>query len=281
MRRNVPSTAQVRGWKITAPSTSEIVAIPACDDQPDRGPLTVRHGYTLADINGIAIQALRMDRWNGGDTDERYAAIWHAIAEDILSAETAPGRQSLLTTGIHAADRHVHAEMRHAGRDPVNIGRTIPGYERYWSATPTPSPETRVVERTALYQVLPLLTQRQREALMALAVHEDYSAAAQAIGSTYKTYCTLIIQARVRIYRAWHQGETAPTKPWRKDIRESRPLDTRGKARLTVSEVEALRTRYVAGEKLRAVATDAGVPVSTLSALLRGTRTPAPDPVGA
>jgi len=270
MRKSMPSAAQVRGWKITPAPQGEPPAPPAAPADP-------MHGYTLADIDAIARQALRMDRWNGGDTDERYAAIWHAIAEDLLVAETAPSRRSLLTTGIFAADSHVKAEMRHLGRDQLHIGRSAPGYERYWTTCPSPSPENRVVERTALYQVLPLLTKRQREALTALAVYEDYTNAATSIGSTYMTFCSLIVQARSRFYKAWHQGETAPKRPWRKDTRQRSSVDSAGKARLTASEVEVLRARYTAGETLSAVAADAGVPVSTLSALLRGTRSPAPD----
>jgi hypothetical protein len=277
-RRSIPSAAQVRMWPIPPAQQA-----PSDQPTPARAPRTdVLHGYTLADLDALTREVLRLDRWNrAGDVDERHAAIWHAIAEHIVVAEQPPGRQELLTAGVKASNAHVKREMKFHGRDPVNIGERMPNYERYWASNPTPSPETRIVERIALSQVLPLLTKRQAEALTALAAYEDYSTAATAIGSTYATYTTLVTQARRRIYKAWHQGETPPTKPWRKDIRESKPLDTRGNKRLTVSEVDALRARYNAGEKLRAGALDAGVPVSTLSALIRGTRTPAPDPAGA
>lgn len=273
MRKQVPSVAQVRGWKITAPATMPQVPTDTTVAEP-------MHGYTLAAIDDAARSVLRIDRWYAGDTDERYAAIWHAITEHLLVADEPPTRRELLNIGQHAANRYVHSEMHHHGRDATNTGQAMPGFERYWATSPSPSPEPLIVDRLALRQVLPLLTERQTQALMALAAYEDYSVAAAVIGSTYNTYCTLIRQARERIFKAWHQGETAPKNAWRTDVRHVRRLDSAGKARLTISEVETLRARYMAGEKLRAVAADAGVPVSTLSALLRGTRTPAPDPVG-
>lgn len=241
------------------------------------------HGYTLAGLDELTRAVLYLDRWySASGADERYAAVWHAIAEELLTSAEPPHRQQLISAGVRASDQHVKTEMRHAGFDRAQNRTRIAGYERYWMATPSPSPESKVVERLAVHQVLPLLTARQYQALMALAVYEDYEAAARSIGSTYKTFTSLIKQGRRRVYAAWHQGETPPRRAWRVDRRAPMLAGFQGNGRrLTVSEVEALRERYTAGEKLRAVASDAGVPVSTLSALLRGTRKPAPDPDGA
>jgi len=268
MRKNVPSAAQIRGWKITPAPQGEPPA-------PPQAPTDPMHGYTLADLDGIARQVLRMDRWRSGDADERYAAVWHAIAEDLLAAETRPSRQGLLTTGLRASDRHMQDELRHHGRDREagNTGQSRPHFERYWYTGPPSFPESRIVEGIALWQVMPLLTPAQHQALTALALHEGYIAAAEATGRTYDTLYTLIKQARQRIYTAWHEGETAPKRPWRKDARagQSTVAATTGQPRLTVSELDNLRVRHLAGETVTAIAASVGMPRQTLSALLRGT----------
>ena len=86
MRYNPPSKAKVRRW--TVPNAVQGADDPAADTQTPActGPM---HGYSLDAINHLAKSALRMDRWNkGGDVDERYAAIWHALAEHLRA--TAP-----------------------------------------------------------------------------------------------------------------------------------------------------------------------------------------------
>lgn len=240
------------------------------------------HGYTIADLDHLTHTVLRLDRWHtAGYQDDRFDAVWHALAEHLCTTPTAPTRREMITVGIRASDSHVNTEMHHHGRTYTSDGTAeMPGFARFWFAAHAPSPEHRIVERSAAAQIWPLLTPRQQEALHALACHGDYQMAAVAIGASYKTFTSLIQGARRRFYRWWHEGETPPTRPWRKDKRTSPPVDTKGKPRLTVSQVEALRARYEGGERLRKVAADAGVPVSTLSALLRGTRTPAPDPIG-
>jgi hypothetical protein len=241
------------------------------------------HGFTLEDLNGLTAAVLRMDRWRAADATDRYEAVWHALAEHLCVSASAPTRREMITVGIRASDRHVTNEMHHLGRvyDPSGGTREMPGFTRFWGAHHAPSPERRVVEGLAVEQIMPRLTPRQRQALQALAVHGDYQTAAAAIGSEYKTFNSILKQGRRRFYACWHQGETPPKSPWRKDRRVSAPTDSAGKRRLTVSEVESLRARYTAGVRLWQVAEDAGIPVSTLSALLRGTRKPAPDPIGA
>jgi hypothetical protein len=242
----------------------------------------IRWGWTLRDIDHLTQTVLRHDRWNtASDVTDRYDAIWHAIAEHLCTTTTAPTWGDLRTIGLRASDRHVNEEMRHHGWTDGNAAAgsySAPGFNRYWMPTHAPSPEQRVVERHAMGQVLPLLTPRQRQALEALALHGTYQAAALAISSTPTTFDKLVNGGRRRFYTWWHEGETPPKRPWRKDKRVSAPLDTRGKTRLTVSQVEALRDRYLSGERLRAIAADTGIARTTLSQLLRGDRTPAPDP---
>lgn len=251
-------------------------ALPGADT-----PRVPMHGYTIHDVNDLAAAAVRADRWHkAGDTVDRHDAAWHAIAEHLCTTPAPPGRRELLSVAIRAIDAHVNTEMRHHGYNSADIGagrEAADGFQRFWFARNTPSPEPAIVDRLALDQVWPILTPRQQEALHALAIHGSYQAAAHAIGATQATFNSLIIQGRRRFYRWWHQHETAPRSPWRRDRLVPNTTDSRGRTRLTTSQVDALRARYEGGEKLRAVAADAGIPLSTLSGLLRGTRRPAPD----
>jgi hypothetical protein len=257
--------------------TFELTPSPPSSPEPLREPM---HGYTLHDLHDIALTVIRKDQWLASDAPDRYAAVWHALAEHLCTSKEPPTRRDLISIGLRAGDRHVKEETHHHGKtfDHGPGVKPMPGFERFWHASPTPSHETQIVERLACEQIWPLLAPRQREALDALALHGTYQAAAAAIGARPATFESLIRDARRRFYRWWHEGETAPRRPWRRDIRVRSRTDKHGRPRLTESQVDALRARYDGGEKLRAVAADAGVPLSTLSALLRGTRRPAPDP---
>lgn len=270
MRKSIPSAAQVRGWKVTPPLPDEMPA----PQPPHADPM---HGYTLADLDGIARYALYLDRWHSGDISDRYDTVWHVVVEHILTAEIPPTRNELLTAGIKASLRHVRAEMHHRGFSESNPGEKMRGFERYWTAGPSPSPEERTVDRIALYQVLPLLTDLQLQALTAVAIHGDYQAAARALGVAPGTFWQRLDSGRKRIYAAWHEGETPPTTAWRS---RKRAASTHGAGkRLTESQVEEIRDRYAAGARQIDLAAEMGVGQTTISRLLRGESRPAPEEV--
>jgi hypothetical protein len=75
------------------------------------------------------------------------------------------------------------------------------------------------VDRAALWQIWSQLEERHRVALLALATHEDYQAAADAMGVPYATYVTRVRRARHAFYALWHEGET-PSRPWGTDRRQ-------------------------------------------------------------
>jgi hypothetical protein len=240
------------------------------------------HGYTLEALDDITRHALHLNRWYGGDVEERHAAVWHGIVEHVLTATRQPTRRELIGVGLHAADLHVRSEMHHHGLSSDHFGQSMPAYERYWGRGPSPSPEPRIVERHALAQIWPSLTRAQQQALSALAATEDYERAAEACDVAIGTLRVQISSGRRRFLALWHEGET-PSRQWRTDrrVHARSGVDVRGFRRLTSSELEEIRARYEDGQTLTSLAAGAGIHKSTLSALLSGRTRPALDSVGA
>lgn len=183
---------------------------------------SLRHGFNLADVDRLARFALSRVRFGRVDAHTRYETAWHVIVESLYAApEDAPPTPSdLVYAGQNAVMNLISDEMRHHGRSTHNPGETRPGFVRYWDAIgrPSRSPEGRIVERHALWQIWPTLTPSQRKALLALAVHGDYKQAAAAIGMTYATFLVNVSTGRRRFLRWWHEGEK-PSRTWGRDIR--------------------------------------------------------------
>lgn len=256
-----------------------LLAGEASQPNTDRAPKEVRHGYTLADIDHLTRLTLRMDRWhNAGDVTERRDAVWFAIVECLLTADTAPTRGELLRAGTEGSDALVRGEMRTHGRCTQNVGQPMPMFYRYWNPTHTPSPEPRVVEREALAQIWPQLRASEQRALSALAATGDYEKAAAAVGVAKGTFTVQISTARRRFLAAWHEHET-PSRVWRTDRRVSSRTgrDHLGRQRLNAQQVDAYRQRHHAGETLRALAAECGLTSTGLSRLINGKTKPAQE----
>lgn len=252
MRRNVPSTAQVRGWKITAPDPTSDTEQP--DTSQERNQNGIRYGYTLAAIDDLAKRVVRnnMHWWPAGDRDDQHAAAWHGIVEHLLTVDAEPSRVSLMEAGRRALAQDVRDTMQTYGarRDGTNDGTN---FGRYWGwhAGPHPSPEHAVVERVALGQVLGRLTARQGEAFGALAATEDYHLAAAALDIEPQTFRSLIGRSRKAFDALWFEGETPPKR------RPDRRLD----ARVVTDPAElAKRAAYATAKReQRAIAHDVGL----------------------
>ncbi|MEU6238686.1 hypothetical protein [Kitasatospora sp. NPDC047058] len=247
------------------------------------GRQEVRHGYTVDHLSHITRLAVPRGFWHtAGTIAEQLETAWGAIVEHLCSAETAPTTLQLLQAAHTAVASSVRDELHHHGYVEKNLGagrESMPAYQRYWHNGPTPSPETRVIERAALTQIWPTLRPSGREALGALAATGDYALAAKACGRSQGTFNKLVQDGRRHFLQAWHEGE-APSKVWRPTRVHSRSGGTSsGHRRLTVSEVEELRERWQAGATITALAKEAGVADCTLGALFRGKYRPAPDPV--
>jgi DNA-directed RNA polymerase specialized sigma24 family protein len=206
--------------------------------------IDLRHGYTLADLHAVARLAVHTAGPMASDWHDRYDTAWSAIAEALYAADRAPLRHDLVHAGRVAIYRVVSDERHHHGfyrakTDGSQHGPgSSPAFVTYWSRTSFPSPETRVVERVSLGQILPTLTGRQREAIAALAAHDEYGTAADSMGVKYSTFNSYISDARNRFLRLWHEGEKPP-RTWGCDRRAGATRDTRR----STSPMSAVRRR--------------------------------------
>jgi hypothetical protein len=198
-----------------------------------RGAAELRHGYTLEDLHrlarGVVGKAWGHGAHGGYDYLDRLEVVWSALAEALYASEHKPTTQELLRAGWQALSRHDASERHHHGMSPSSASAPgagfggSPGFQAYWrlDACTAPSPEDRVVEQVALAQIWPRLTERQREALLALAAFEDYAEAARALGIRYESFCGQVRNARIRFLALWHEGET-PSRIWGRDRRIGR-----------------------------------------------------------
>lgn len=182
----------------------------------------IRHGYNLADLNRLARWAIWRVVGSMLDVRTRYEVAWSAIAEALYIApdDQPPAPDDLVRAGQNAIAGHVREEMHHHGRDRHNGGAPMPRFASYWEGMRlrVGGPEHVVVERTALWQIWPRLTDRQRQVLLALAAHEDYQAAAQALDANPGTFNVNVSHARKRFLELWHEGEE-PSRVWGTDRR--------------------------------------------------------------
>lgn len=137
----------------------------------------------------------------------------------------------MIQAGWQAIYRHVRDGIRQRGytdsRDWSEDAPNRPRFLMFWGSGVTPSHEDRVVERIATHQVLDLLNGPYRDAVLALAAHEDYMRAAEALGINYGAFVARIGVARKRVDAAWYGGETPPRRKTDRRVEShSKQLDT-------------------------------------------------------
>ena len=191
--------------------------------------LDVRYGWTLASLDKLARSVVAGNRawWPAGDRDDLYTAAWHGIVERLCEADEPPLRGELMEAGRRALAEDVKANMRHHGArtDGTNNGLKFAMYWT-WHGRTTPSPESSIVERLALEQIWPTLTDGQQQALLALAATGDYQQAGQLTGS-HSSLKSQLMKGRRRFLAAWHEGEK-PSRPWGTDRRAGATAGTVG-----------------------------------------------------
>lgn len=175
--------------------------------------LEVKHGYTLRDLDQMTRAAVIADRSMAADIDTRKDTAWSAIAEHLCAAEDPPARQELIRVGWQAIYREVRTAYRQRGR-PDNAWEdyepvVTPRFALYWADSGiAPSHEHRIVEGLAARQILEILTPIYRDAIVALALFDDYRLAAEALGIKQKAFEQRISVARRRLLARWFEGET-------------------------------------------------------------------------
>lgn len=179
---------------------------------------TLRHGYNLADLDRLTKRAIWRVWGVHLDYRTRYDLAWSAITEHLYASAEPPSPSDLVFAGQDEIANHVRDQMRHHGRDKTNDGEIRRFFATYWelSIRHAPAPERRVVERTALWQIWPTLTEAQRRALLALAAHGTHQAAAESLGITVKTFRQHVGNARRRFLELWHEHEQ-PSRFWGTD----------------------------------------------------------------
>lgn len=172
----------------------------------------VAHGYTMQDLHRLAASACTYDRSMASDATTRYEIAWSAIAEALCAADEKPEWHDLFTVGWRAIYAEVR-EMRHLfgqrDKDGTNEVASSQRFRQYWTLPPG-RPEEGIVERAAVPQILAALRPTEREAVIALAVHDDYQRAAEALGINYSTLTQRMTAARRRFRAHWYAPETAP-----------------------------------------------------------------------
>lgn len=191
------------------------------DHTPADDVHTIRWGYNLADLDRLS--RLATSGAVGGAVGlDAYQTAWDGLVDHLLNAQTRPDPADMLNAARHSLSRRARETEHHHGRHHRYDGQAAPRFMAYWDALSrrSHSPEEKVVEKITLWQIWPTLTPGQREVLLALAVHEDYARAAQALGKNPRTFNVLISQGRNRFRALWHEGET-PSRQWGMDRRRT------------------------------------------------------------
>ncbi|GAA2107620.1 hypothetical protein [Streptomyces synnematoformans] len=281
--KTLHGTVRSHGVVVGAFSLTAAEAAPAPVETTSNAPEHLRHGWVLDDVERIAWGVASSDRWHRGmPVQERHDHARYGVLCHVLAADEPPAEYDLFRAGLAEISRVVQSELRFKGRDDESGYGFIPRAAAYWHRPPENTMEERVVERLALHQALPLLTTGQRQALMALAACEDYQRAADALRVTQSSLHARLAGGRARFVAAWFEHESPPPRRRRdRRIYARSGLDSLGRKRVTVSQLQQARARRENGELLREIAPDLGITPQALGALLRGVHKPAPDPTQA
>jgi hypothetical protein len=193
----------------------------------------LRFGFTMASLEGLARAAARQSHWRFVPFHEKFEIAWSAIAEELYSSDEPPRTHDLIRLGDKAITSHVETCGHMWGAYYVKPDRGgMPRFEKFWwsQASPTPSPEERIVDYLAFRQIWPRLTKTNQRVLLALAIHGDYQRAAESLNKPYKTFVTQIYEARRQFLRLWHHGER-PSQVWGRDRRKgAKPWELGGRS---------------------------------------------------
>ena len=232
MKNNVPSKAQVRGWKISTPraadntpegiSGSDVYTAPRGMVRIYEDPTPIIHGYTVAAASRIAYVAA--EGWRrtstAGDLEERRSVALCAIITELHRHDVDPGISVLMNAAQAAVQREQDRDLSNRGvnTNPWKYDRTHQqGFQRYWRTGAGTPLEDAVAERIGCRQILAALSERQQETLHALAVCDgDPKAAALLLGIRANSVAGNLRNARAAFLALWHEHETPPAINWRR-----------------------------------------------------------------
>jgi len=189
------------------------------------GQEPVRLGYTMADLHRLACIAVKSLGPTGADWSDYYEIAWGAIAERLYVSDQQPSDRDLIFIGRSAIYDEIRSYRHHYGYfkgTAANGAASSPRFWQYWYqhcfASTVNSCEDRVVDEMALAEILSTMDPVRRDAIVALAVWDEYHPAAIALGITYRAFIIRLNKARADFRRLWHEGET-PSKMWGSDQR--------------------------------------------------------------
>lgn len=172
----------------------------------------LRHGYTLDDLDRLARSAAGSNYTMAADYRDLYHAAWSAIVDLLIETDERPEPYDLARVGKAAIWQLVRDHRQTYGyrdREWDNGIGSAPRFAMFWYAPFDHGPESAVVERTAVPQILAALTERQRQALTAVAaVDGDRTRAAAALGINEKALDHQLRMARRACLALWLEGET-------------------------------------------------------------------------
>lgn len=148
--------------------------------------------------------------------DERYLLAWEAIAQTVTEIEKRLRFREMVQVGIDAIDLESRDWLRHNGR---NNTRSFVIFWIDWLKRPSVF-EDEICNRLALAQILEVMPDRMRRALMALVIAEDLQGAADHLGQHYDTVARNVRDARAFIYSMWWGDEATP------DVRRDRRVSS-------------------------------------------------------
>lgn len=215
-----------------------VLPVPIVDEE-------LPHGFTIRRINGLAVAVAwtRVRASRAISDPERLRDYAHvarvAIIENLYLIGQQPTHEDLLREGQRAIRAYSESENRFHGitRDKhTHEPRINNGYLRFWwtSSQTTRSPEEPIIERLAMRQILDTLRPSDRQVLEALAEHDDYGLAAEALGKSRRTFTTQVATARRAFLRLWHEGEI-PSRSWGHDRRKIPGQESRASATYVIN----------------------------------------------
>lgn len=175
----------------------------------------VAHGYTLAQVNRMAVYAARKSRWvDGMDLRDRAEAAQSAITEYLLTADEEPEAAALIAIAWQAMKAAYAQDLQSHGRGSQDRSQPCAAFNAYWwsTASATHSLEEAVVDHLAFWQVWDTLDAGAQEAVRAIAAHATPAKAAVELGVAYNTFGKRLRSARDAFRALWHEGEEIPPR---------------------------------------------------------------------